>query len=111
VNTLVNADCVWEHFLRQQVRPRVNQLRILAAMLLYTLPIMGWDAALFGQIWLVFAIACYFFAAYPIGGWSHAVFHLVIALAAPLLMQAGTMVAQEDVQRGVWCIEQQQQQQ
>ena len=46
------------------------------------------ELLLFTELCAVFALSGWLFAAYPIGGWSHSVFHLVIALVPPLVMTA-----------------------
>lgn len=105
-NTLFQVDCIVQHFLRHAVRPRVNQLRIFTSLVVYTLPVLLVlnEPMLFGQIWLCFGVGSYCFAAYPIGGWSHAVFHVVIAGAAPPLMQAAVRADTTGaVERAVWC--------
>jgi hypothetical protein len=60
---------------------------------------------LFVHVWMYFLLSGWFFLTYPIGGWSHAVFHLVIAMVVPLLMtHAGTLPAsQAALQQAVWC--------
>lgn len=72
-----------------QVRPRRNQIRIGLSILAYTFPILRrGDVALFSRCWMVLFLAGWFFVKYPLGGWSHAAFHFVIALIPPLLMKA-----------------------
>lgn len=87
VNVLYNIDsirCHWE----KEIQPRRNQLRILISMLLYTSPLLWQEPNLvvFGQVWVLFAVALWFFAAYPIGGWSHAAFHVIMVGVPPILL-------------------------
>jgi hypothetical protein len=88
VNALFNADCIYRQFL-QRVRPRRNQARIYISVIAYTIPIVRrGDMVLFGQIYCLFAISAWLFSQYPIGGWSHSAFHVVMAFVPPLLMAA-----------------------
>ena len=41
---------------------------------------------LFRKVWGLFLVAIWFFAAYPVGGWSHAAFHIVMVAVPPLLL-------------------------
>lgn len=87
-NLLYNADCVYRQF-KLKVRPRRNQIRIIISFLAYTMPILRrGDFVLFGRVWTVFLVSGWLFVTYPIGGWSHAVFHLIMTLLPPLLMTA-----------------------
>jgi hypothetical protein len=87
-NVVYNLDCGYRLFSPHE-RPLRNQVRIIVSVLLYTLPIL-WrgDVTLFVQLWMVFLVSGWCFATYPIGGWSHTVFHLVIALAPRLMLRA-----------------------
>eukprot|EP00540_Astrosyne_radiata_P013918 CAMPEP_0116853420 /NCGR_PEP_ID=MMETSP0418-20121206/17902_1 /TAXON_ID=1158023 /ORGANISM="Astrosyne radiata, Strain 13vi08-1A" /LENGTH=379 /DNA_ID=CAMNT_0004485819 /DNA_START=116 /DNA_END=1255 /DNA_ORIENTATION=+ len=88
VNVLFNCDCIYRQF-KKKVRPRRNQIRIGLSILAYTLPILRrGDVVLFSQCWFVLGVAGWFFVKYPLGGWSHSAFHLVISLLPPLLMKA-----------------------
>ena len=76
-------------------------------MFAYTVPILyRGDVWLFGKIWTVFGISGWFFCTYPVGGWSHALFHLVIALMPPMLLRAACELpaSQEQIQRAMQCI-------
>ena len=87
-NLLFNADCMYRQF-QTKIRPRRNQMRIAISVVAYTIPILRrgeWE--LFGQLWAIFTFGFALFLLYPIGGWSHSAFHLVIALVPPLLMNA-----------------------
>ena len=89
-----------------QIRPRQNQIRVFISMLAYTIPILNrGDFTLFAQCWLVLFLSGYFFIAYPLQGWSHAVFHLVICFVPPLLMQAALTLpsSQPYVQTAIHC--------
>ena len=105
LNLLYNADCIRCHW-EEEIKPRRNQVRILGSMLLYTSPLLfmqdddGSRFVLFRKIWSYFVVAVWCFAAYPIGGWSHAAFHIVmIAVPVLLLDMAAKMEAE-----GEWSI-------
>lgn len=88
VNVLFNADCIYRQF-ESEVRPRRNQTRVFISLLAYTIPILNrGDLVLFAECWLVLLLSGYCFIAYPLRGWSHAVFHIIISFLPPLLMEA-----------------------
>ena len=88
VNLLFNIDCIYRQFQRK-VRPKRNQIRIAISCVAYMIPFLRrGELLLFTELCAVFALSGWLFAAYPIGGWSHSVFHLVIALVPPLVMTA-----------------------
>uniref|UniRef100_A0A7S4IN07 Post-GPI attachment to proteins factor 3 n=1 Tax=Odontella aurita TaxID=265563 RepID=A0A7S4IN07_9STRA len=88
LNMIYNADSIYRHF-EKEVRPKRNQGRILFSMILYTLPLI-WrgESVLFSHIWSIFAVALWLFAAYPLGGWSHSAFHVVMVLVPPILLES-----------------------
>lgn len=87
-NLLFNADCFYRQF-QKQVHPRRNQIRIAISVVAYTIPIFRrGDFELFAQLWVILSISFILFGLYPIGGWSHSVFHLVASFLPPLLMDA-----------------------
>ena len=106
LNLVYNIDSIRYHW-QPEIRPRRNQLRILGSMLLYTSPLL-WRTdeedgggsrqplrfQLFGKIWVIFCVALWLFAAYPLRGWSHAAFHMVMVAVPPLLWE---MVAHDEV--------------
>lgn len=95
-NALYNIDCIRKHFSPTvAVRPGRNQARIGLSLLAYTLPLVSKNAVLFGQIWAIFFVAGFFFICYPIGGYSHALFHMILVAVVPLLFQAATQSVQE----------------
>ncbi|KAG7353926.1 hypothetical protein IV203_003282 [Nitzschia inconspicua] len=88
VNALFNLDCIYRHF-TPKVYPRRNQMRIFLSLVAYTIPLLrrgDWD--LFFKLWSLFTVSGWLFGQYPIGGWSHSVFHIVMAFVPPLLMTA-----------------------
>jgi hypothetical protein len=109
-NVFYNLDCVYRQLHEAKVRPRRNKVRLLISVIAYTLPIIWHEGhdnwALFGQLWLVLLIGFWLFGLYPIGGWSHCVFHLVAMLLPPLLMKAACRlpVAQEQMKLAAQCV-------
>jgi hypothetical protein len=88
VNVLFNLDCMYRQFI-PKVYPRRNQLRIFLSLVAYTIPLLRrGDGELFLKLWSLFAVSGWLFSQYPIGGWSHSVFHIVMAFVPPLLMTA-----------------------
>merc|ERR1712125_197012 len=71
------------------INPRRNKIRILFSLILSTIPllVLG-EYVVFWKSFIVLTISAWFFAAYPIQGWSHSAFHLVIALIPPILLPA-----------------------
>ena len=88
VNFLYNADCFYRQFLTR-VQPRRNQMRIGISVLAYMIPILRRGEFLLGsKLCVLFGISGWFFSTYPIGGWSHSVFHILLAFAPPILISA-----------------------
>jgi len=104
-NALFNADCIYRQFM-QRVRPRRNQVRIFISVVAYTIPLLRrGDLMLFSKIWFLFTISGWLFSQYPIGGWSHSVFHIVMAFVPPLLMTAAVELpaSQEQLKVAAQC--------
>jgi hypothetical protein len=88
VNALFNIDCMYRQFI-PKVYPRRNQMRIFLSLVAYTIPLLRrGDMVLFTKLWSLLSISGWLFSQYPIGGWSHSVFHIVMAFVPPLLMTA-----------------------
>lgn len=88
INLFFNLESIYRLF-GAKVRPRRNKIRLLISVVAYTIPIIKrGDFFLFGEIWFLLATAFWFFGLYPIGGWSHSVFHIILAFVPPLLMEA-----------------------
>jgi hypothetical protein len=107
-NAIFNMDCAIQHF-RSDVKPRRNQLRCGLSLLFYTAPLLYRDPTLFWKMWMVFATSIWFFVAYPVGGWSHAIFHLIMALGPPLTFQAAVGISDTRLAQFCWMEHQQQQ--
>ena len=86
VNAILNADCIaklWE----KQIIPVRNQTRLILSILSFTLPILEiGDYDYFGRLWGTMLAAFAVFGAYPFGGWSHTVFHLIFLNVPPMMM-------------------------
>jgi hypothetical protein len=80
-----------------QVRPRRNQIRVGMSILAYTIPLLGNNGGvlLFSRLWFVMLVAGWFFVKYPVGGWSHAIFHLILCGLPYFMMQVATMTSLE----------------
>lgn len=105
-NCLFCADCVHRQF-QHKVRPRRNQVRIAISFLAYCLPVLRrGDFELFGKLVGIMMASGWLFGSYPIGGWSHCVFHFVIALLPPLLMSAACElpIAQDQMKLAAQCV-------
>ena len=105
VNVLFNIDCVYRQF-EPLVRPRRNQGRLGAAIVAWTIPILRrGDFEVFAQVIFLLAAGIYLFLWYPIGGWSHAAFHLVLLPLMPLLMQiaVGLDSSQDELHAAARC--------
>jgi len=87
LNAIYNAVCIRFQF-EKKIRPIRNRTCLLVSMLAYTTPII-WQGnkTCFASIWSILAIALWMFAAYPIGGWSHAAFHVFWWFVPPLLLE------------------------
>mmetsp|Transcript_7833 Transcript_7833/g.8668 ORF Transcript_7833/g.8668 Transcript_7833/m.8668 type:complete len:324 (+) Transcript_7833:156-1127(+) len=90
VNILFNLDCIYRQF-QHKVIPRRNQIRVGLSIIAYLVPLLTrGEIALFVQCWIVLHCSGWFFIKYPVGGWSHSVFHIILTLLPPLLLQAAS---------------------
>jgi hypothetical protein len=83
-----------------------TQLRILLSIFSYTIPFLQRDDMdTFLLAWIVLGSSFWLFATYPIRGWSHAAFHLTIALIVPIFMEAaGELPAsQQQITKAAQC--------
>mmetsp|Transcript_8656 Transcript_8656/g.18488 ORF Transcript_8656/g.18488 Transcript_8656/m.18488 type:complete len:419 (-) Transcript_8656:157-1413(-) len=93
-----NLDCAYRQFERR-VRPRRNQIRIAISILLYTLPVLrrGYYSEFLTLVFL-FLLSGWFFAAYPVGGWSHSLFHVVIGFMPHFIMTSACKLQSSQAQ-------------
>jgi len=80
---LYNADSAFKHF-QKKVQPQRNHRRLALAIILYIAPCvfiknqpLSFFIDAFGKMISLLVIGIWFFVAYPIGGYSHSVFHLL----------------------------------
>lgn len=86
VNALFNLDCMYRQCLTE-VKPKRNQIRIGISVFLYTMPILNrGDLLLYSETAILFALGGWLFSQYPIGGWSHSAFHIVMMFIPPLMI-------------------------
>jgi hypothetical protein len=105
-NVLFNADCVYRQCM-PVVEPRRNQMRITISILAYLIPILHRGLVLcFVKLLCLGMIGFWLFTRYPIGGWSHAVFHLVMGLSPPLVMEVALTLeaSQPAMQQAAACV-------
>ena len=90
LNAAFNLDCAFRQFERR-VRPRRNLVRIAISVLLYTLPVLRRGFyGVYIQLLAMFGLSAWLFAAYPVGGWSHSLFHIVLSFLPHLIMVSAT---------------------
>lgn len=105
INVAYNLDCAYKQF-EEKVRPRRNQTRTSISILLYISPVLlRRDYVDFAQLVLIFSISGWFFITYPIGGWSHSMFHLAIAFLPYIIMNSATKLeaSQEQIEFAAQC--------
>ena len=105
LNLIFNVDCMFKQ-LGKEVHPRRNQMRLGCSILMYLLPVLvNGHYALFGQFILMFGLGGYLFGAYPVGGWSHGLFHIVLSFLPYLVFQAAIPLpsSQEQIKLAVNC--------
>lgn len=97
-NTLFNMDCFYRQFL-QEIVPKRNQRRIGIGIFFYSLPLLlRGDFLSYFQLLCLFALSGWLFAKYPIGGWSHAVFHIVLDLIPPIMFASALKLSSSQSQ-------------
>jgi hypothetical protein len=92
--SLWNAVAIYGHASETTCHPQRNQILVLGATLLYTLPLLTLDASRFVQAWCMLGTGFALFKWYPLGGWSHGLFHLALTGLPPLLMHAAFHMSQ-----------------
>jgi hypothetical protein len=105
ITGLFAADSFYRQ-LQPKVQPKRNQTRLGLAILAWTLPVLKrGDLDMFLQIWGLLGTGLFLFVKYPIGGWSHAAFHVVLTPVMPLVMVVGTSLpaSQEYLKAAAHC--------
>ena len=100
-----NLDCAYRQF-EQRVRPRRNQIRIAISIFLYVIPVL-WRGFYRDFVLLVciFMLSGWFFIVYPIGGWSHATFHVFISFLPHIIMVSASWhhISQQQIELATRC--------
>ncbi|KAL3826486.1 hypothetical protein ACHAXA_004323 [Cyclostephanos tholiformis] len=98
LNAAFNLDCAYRQF-EEKVRPKRNLNRIASSVFLYLLPVlMHKQYLLFFQFFFMFASGAWLFVQYPLGGWSHGVFHLVLSCLPHLIMKVAMQLESSQLQ-------------
>jgi hypothetical protein len=93
VSMIFSIDSIYRLF-QPVYRPKSILVRMIVAFLLPVLP-----AIVYGhheqarQFFIIFSVAGWMFASYPLGGFSHGVFHLIAALSNPIQLGLSTMLS------------------
>jgi len=86
INTLFNMDCFYRQFL-PKVQPKRNQRRIGMSIFMYTIPLFTrGEFSAYMKLAFLFPFGGWLFGRYPIGGWSHSAFHIVMTFVPPIMM-------------------------
>mmetsp|Transcript_21457 Transcript_21457/g.31332 ORF Transcript_21457/g.31332 Transcript_21457/m.31332 type:complete len:134 (-) Transcript_21457:125-526(-) len=87
------------HICQPEVRPGQGFMRMICTFSMQILPIIAHGH----EFWLeivqlvgIYSAAGWFFSKYPLGGWSHGVFHLVAALSNPIMLDFSTKVLRSE---------------
>mmetsp|Transcript_13418 Transcript_13418/g.20152 ORF Transcript_13418/g.20152 Transcript_13418/m.20152 type:complete len:329 (-) Transcript_13418:39-1025(-) len=105
VSMIFSVDSIYRLF-QPVYRPKSILVRMSVAFLMPVLP-----AILYGyheqakQFFIIFAVSGWMFASYPLGGYSHGIFHLIAALSNPLQLGLSTMLStsEEAIQIAASC--------
>jgi len=85
-----NLDSIYRLY-RRPFRPRNVLMRFGIAIMIQTLPFLRAGFVLLCvKLFLIYATSAFIFSRYPFGGYSHGVFHLVMAIAPPLVIIASS---------------------
>jgi len=83
-----NIDSMYRLF-QKGMRPKRTLYRMILAFLIPVLPILLRGEILnFLMLLTIYSISGWLFSAYPLGGWSHCAFHLVVCFSNPILIRA-----------------------
>jgi len=92
LSILLNVDSIYGLYQRPFC-PRKIVRRFAIALIVQSLPLfVSGDGFLTAQLILIFAASGWLFTRYPLGGYSHGMFHIVIAFAPPLFLAASTQL-------------------
>lgn len=99
--TIYNLDCAWRHC-EKKIIPERNQRRITIAIVFYITPALFTGSQhIFPKVFAIICVSLWLFVTYPIGGYSHAAFHVVISLLPyyMLLIASNLRISEEQMQR------------
>ena len=105
LNAVFNIHCFYLQFLKQ-VQPRRNQVRIGISVLMNTIPILlRGELLTYLKLCVLYSVGGWLFGQYPIGGWSHSAFHIVMAFIPPLMFTTalGLPSSQSQLKVAVQC--------
>lgn len=104
ISVIFNVESIFRQF-ETKVIPSRNQARLGGSIVFWLLPVLRVDTDLFLRLLVVIAVAGYLFIKYPIGGWSHSAFHLVMIFSLPILFDAALMLSysQPQLQTAAFC--------
>jgi len=77
------------------------------ALALFALPLLTrGEMELFLQLTIILALSGWFFITYPVGGWSHSVFHIVVAFVPVLTMKSASEldISQPQIEIALQCL-------
>ena len=98
LNIFFNLDCGLKQT-EEEVRPRRNLVRIAFSIILYILPPLVYGHyALFLQFVFMFAMGGWLFVQYPVAGWSHGLFHIVLCFLPYLVIAAAMELESSQLQ-------------
>jgi len=104
--TIFNSVSAVRHF-DEKIVPRRNQIRLTIALALFALPLLTrGEMELFLQLTIILALSGWFFITYPVGGWSHSVFHIVVAFVPVLTMKSASEldISQPQIEIALQCL-------
>ena len=85
LNLVFNLDCAIKQF-EHKICPKRNLRRVAMSIFLYTTPVLlHGHYILYCKFLLMFVLGGFSFSRYPIGGWSHSLFHGFLAFLPYLL--------------------------
>ena len=88
LSMMFNVDSIYGLYQRPFCPKKIAR-RFGVAMIMQSLPLFtSGDCFLIAQLLTIFAVSGWLFTRYPFGGYSHGMFHIVIALAPPLVLAA-----------------------
>ena len=98
LNAIFNLDSAFRQF-EEKICPRRNVTRIGLSIILYILPVLlNGHYFLVFQFGILFGLGGWLFVGYPLGGWSHAMFHLCLAFLPHLVISAAMQLESSQTQ-------------